>query len=94
MDFQGLNLYQPMENETVYKVWTIATNYRMADDAPYALAAFHKQLAMFRADVISLGYDGTNCTAMDLPDGPGYKWSFSGALLFSTTVFTTVGNSL
>ena len=88
---ERMNQYLPAENDTVNKMWTILSSYRSPGDAPYAVAAYHKQLSMFRDTILSINYDGSNCTAMGEPDGPAYQWSLSGAILFSTTVFTTVG---
>ena len=48
-------------------------------------------IVTFRDNILDLGYDGKNCSAMDDPDGPGYQWNFAGALLFSVTVITTIG---
>jgi hypothetical protein len=83
--------YVPMENDTVYKMWSISTSFRSADDKQFAVAEFHKQLQRFRDDLLALGYGGTNCTDLGPPGGIKYKWSFMGSLLFATTVFTTVG---
>ena len=31
---QGEAKYQPLENETIYKMWSIASSFRLADDKP------------------------------------------------------------
>ena len=58
-----------------------------------AIGEFEKVLRDFRSQVIDLNYDGKNCTIMGEPGGPGFKWSFSGSLLFAVTVITTIGKS-
>lgn len=83
--------YYPMENATVYRLWDVASSFQEKDDAVFALDAFQKQLQSFRDDVLALGFDGSNCSAMGEPGGPQYQWSYSGSLLFSVTVFTTIG---
>jgi len=83
--------YYPMENATVYRLWDVASSFQEKDDAVFALDAFQKQLQSYRDDVLALGYDGSNCSAMGEPGGPQYQWSYSGSLLFSVTVFTTIG---
>lgn len=88
---QGREKYEPMENNTIYKIWTISTGFTMQDDAPYALDAYRKELSSFRDGILALNYNGDNCTAMGEPNGPAYQWSYPGSLLFATTIFTTVG---
>ena len=88
---KAMEKYIPLQNNTMYRLWEIASTFRTDDDQTYALLEFEKQLKKYRDDVLALGYDGTNCTAMGEDDGPGYSWSFPGALLFSVTVITTIG---
>lgn len=88
---QTMNKYFPMENATVRSLWEISLSYPDDDDLDLAVVEFRKQVEKFRDDVLTLNYDGSNCTAMGQDGGPSYKWSFPGALLFSVTVFTTIG---
>ena len=83
--------YTPAENDTVNKMWDIATSFPNADDYELALVEFQKVIQNFRTVVLDLGYDGRNCSRYGKSDGPAYQWSFPGSLLFSVTVVTTIG---
>lgn len=92
-----MNTYNPLQNSTRYKMWEVAKSFGGdpddEDNIEQALAEYEKLLEKFRDDVIAIGYDGRNCTRMGETDGPGYEWSFPGALLFSVTVVTTIGKT-
>ncbi|CAD5115160.1 unnamed protein product [Dimorphilus gyrociliatus] len=81
--------YLPAENSTVQKIIEIAQIIK--ENPEEATQATVKIIQRFRKHVLELNYDGKNCSAMGEPNGPGYRWSFSGALLFSVTVITTIG---
>ncbi len=93
---KAMDKYKPMANNTVNKLWEVAKtfcdNKNDIENVENALSEIGKLVDRFRNDVLELGYDGKNCTAMGDPgSGVGYQWSFPGALLFSVTVVTTIG---
>ena len=89
---QQMNSYSPMENDTIRLMLEIGTSFRdNKAHSSQAVTTFRLALANFRDEILFIGYDGSNCSAMGEPDGPPYGWSFAGALLFSCTVITTIG---
>ena len=86
-----MNQYNPIENKTLTGLVAIALSYTEESDRVRAMREFNKQLVAFRADVLTLGYDGKNCSELGDPGGANYAWSFPGALLFSVTAITTIG---
>lgn len=73
------------------KLWEISKSFPTDDDESSAVAAFQTQMELFRDNVLALNYDGRNCTIMGETDGPQYNFNMPGSLLFSITVFTTIG---
>ena len=97
-----MDRYNVMALEVKNELWTVSKAFvkqyndddRDPDRQQEALQEFRKYLVQFRSDVRELNYDGKNCSMMGETGGPGYRWSFPGALLFSVTVITTIGNHL
>ena len=89
--FQQMNSYSPMENDTIRLMLEIGASFRdNKAQSSRAVAIFLLALANFRDEILFIGYDGSNCSAMGEPDGSPYGWSFAGALSFSCTVITTI----
>lgn len=86
-----MNAYIPMENSTANKLWEISSSFLAVDEDDLAMAAIQKQIQQFAENVRALNYDGSNCTLMGESGGPDYNWNLPGSLLFSITVFTTIG---
>ena len=93
------NSYRPMEKIVIEELWSMSksfyTQYKNEENDPdiqaNALDNYRNALIQFPDDVLELGYDGKNCSMMGELGGPGFEWSFPGALLFSVTVITTIG---
>ena len=89
--FEASAVYHPMENATAENLWTIGQSLTAPYDESYAKDEFRTMLKRFRDDVLALGYDGSDCARMGTAGGPAYRWWYGGAVLFSVTVYTTVG---
>ena len=91
--FANQVVYQQMENATAKTLWTLSRTLDGADNQEELTAQFDAQASTFFSNVLAIGYDGTNCTALGTPGGPSYKWNFWASLLFAVTIITTVGRS-
>lgn len=47
-------------------------------------------VSTFGANSYNLGYTGNDCDTLGSADNP-YTWNLAGAILFASTVVTTVG---
>ena len=81
--------YIKYENTTLVKLFKVHEEKQLGEY--FVLLEFQKILRSFRNSSVDLKYKGINCSAMGEKDGPPYSWSFPGALLFSVTVITTIG---
>ena len=84
--------YLPAENDTINKLWMICKTFTNDDEMIYAMIELQKVLRIFRDNVVSIGWDSEkDCDLMGEENGPAYNWNLAGSILFSVTVFTTIG---
>lgn len=88
---ERMNTYITVENRTLQDMLSIMINYRTPGDSQSAIIAFRKQLLNFRNNLFDISYSGINCSLLGKDGGTSYQWSLPGSILFSTTIFTTVG---
>ncbi|OWF47521.1 TWiK family of potassium channels protein 7-like [Mizuhopecten yessoensis] len=83
--------YIVMENDSLSKIQQLVEDYEGNPDKSTLKFQLQGILQIYRDNSINIGYDGGNCSAYGLVDGPKYKWSWSGAFFFSVTVISTIG---
>ena len=92
--FESRSEYNPMEAKTINSTMKIFTDYGgVTTTANRALMEIQIRsiLDTFRSNTLAIGYDGRDCNAYGMPDGPTYQWSWAGGLMFSVTVVSTIG---
>lgn len=83
--------YVDMENKTLFRLLDIVlTNPLGSETADVLLLGVFQT---FRNNSILIDYDGRWCEGYDLMDGPRHEWDFAGALFFSMTILTTIGET-
>ena len=70
-------------------LWRITEEYNTLHPANWTIEV-SQIIQEYQARIISEVRDGYDVSAVD-NDIPGYKWTFTGALLYSITVITTIG---
>ncbi|ESN94958.1 hypothetical protein HELRODRAFT_193671 [Helobdella robusta] len=85
---EKMNTYDKQQNESVQSLLSIAQTSKKKDEAIFFIT---ETIETFRTNAVKIKYDNKNCTMMGVEGGPEYGWSWSGALLFCVTVYTTVG---
>ncbi|KAH3836615.1 TWiK family of potassium channels protein 7-like [Dreissena polymorpha] len=81
--------YTPMQEETLNNLKKVILENNLNTDA--MMIQMKSILQTFRNNSLAIGYDGKNCDAYGEPNGPVYRWSWAGSLMFSVTVITTIG---
>ena len=91
--------YLTMEASTTQKLWSVGKSYFSNVDETQldeTLDNIRAIVQKYVADVITFNgdrYDFRNCSLMGTDDEEAveYNWSFVSSMLFSITVYTTVG---
>ncbi|XP_059157835.1 TWiK family of potassium channels protein 18-like [Physella acuta] len=87
--------YEPMESKTISSTMKIFYDYggAITTNASRELMIIQLQsvLQTFRNNTLAIAYDGSWCGLYGKDNGPNYKWSWAGAVLFAVTVITTIG---
>jgi len=70
----------------------ISASYMHANNVDMWLATLNAQINAYGDDVVmTLKYGGTNCSEIGEPDGVPYTFNLMSSLLFSISIFTTIG---
>ncbi|KAK3582066.1 hypothetical protein CHS0354_013444 [Potamilus streckersoni] len=87
--FDSLKDYHDMESMTLQSLKNVIYSLNPESDA--SAKRVLGVLETFGRNVMTIKYDGRDCSIYGQPDGPQYKWAWHGSLLFVVTVVSTIG---